>query len=635
MKVSYQWLQKYFDTALPEAQEVARLLTFHAFELESVGREGDDIVFDIKITPNRGHDALSHRGIAKELSAILNIPLARDPLATTPTLAPLSENLSITVDNSQLCLRYSAALIRGVEVKDSPLWLKKRLEAIGQRSINNIVDATNFVMFNLGQPLHAFDAGKLVEKKGIYAIEVRGAREGESLEALDGKRYRLKKGMLVIADKNADTPIGIAGVKGGRAAEIGTETKNIILESATFDGVSVRKTAQALKLRTDASSRFEQGLSPELAPYALGGVVEMILKIARGVCEGYADVYPHPSMQKSVTISLIQANALLGLAFSAEDIESIFKRLGFSCTRKGDTLTILPPFERLDLLIPEDLIEEVGRIYGYEHVPAIVPETKRADIVNKRFFYVDKIREILLVEGFSEILTSSFRASGDIAMENALASDKNHLRRDLRSNMEETLMRNARNQDLLGLGSIKAFEIGTVFTERKEHFSLALGIRSAEGKRQKKANDEVQNVITALEQRLVVPIPAEIREGIAEANLDKLIAALPDPVSYEKREETPRVRYRSFSQYPFIVRDIALWTSVGTESAAVEALLKKEAGELLVLIRQFDQFEKEGRVSYAFRLVFQAKDRTLTDEEINKIIEKVTTAIVSKGFEVR
>ena len=290
--------------------------------------------------------------------------------------------VSVVIEDQQLCSRYVAGYIKGVKVGPSPDWLKQNLEAVGQRSINNVVDATNYVMLNIGQPLHAFDAGKLSERGEIspdevsprYAIGVRKAREGEKIIALDEKEYTLSNSMLVITSLAQghlvqgalvqDVPIGIAGVKGGMPAGITEATTDIIIESANFNGVSVRKTAQALKLRTDASMRFEQVISPELAAYGMRAVVELILKLAGGEVVGFVDEYPVPQNDREVSVSLSLINSVLGAKFSAAEIASVFKRLGFSCAQKGELFTITPPFERLDLVIAEDLIEEVGRIIG-------------------------------------------------------------------------------------------------------------------------------------------------------------------------------------------------------------------------------------------------------------------------------
>src|SRR3989344_923072 len=268
MKISRNWLQTFFDAPLPDAEALVEALTFHAFEIESIERIGDDDILDVKVTPNRGHDALSHHAIAKELGAILSIPHKSDPLQAVISLEPRTDALKVTIENPDLCRRFTVALIQGVHVGPSPDWLRQRLEGIGQRSINNVVDATNFVMFNIGQPLHAFDAGKLSSQNG-HSLIVRKAKDKETMLGLDDKEYTLTGAMLAIADGNTGEAASIAGIKGGKPTGIYAATTDIILEAANWDGVLIRKSSQALKLRADASDRFQQVLSPELAAYGL------------------------------------------------------------------------------------------------------------------------------------------------------------------------------------------------------------------------------------------------------------------------------------------------------------------------------------------------------------------------------
>lgn len=634
MKISYAWLQEYFEQKLPAPEKISEALTFHAFEIESVEKVDEDSVIDVKVTPNRGHDALSHRGIAKEISAILNIPIAKDPLRGEAKLEPISQELTVTIENPQLCRRYSAAVIKGVAVKQSPVWLQRRLEALGQRPINNIVDATNFIMFNLGEPLHAFDIAHMAEKDGNQAIFVRNAAEGETIETLEKTKRTLTPSMLLIADGVNSKALGIAGIKGGRAAEIGEKTRDIVIEAANFNGVSIRKSAKALALRTDASTRFEHELSPELTPHALREVVEIILKIAGGELEGYADVYPQPQKERKVTTALSHANKILGLALSGSDVEDIFVRLDFAYERKGEEFTVTPPFERLDIEIAEDLIEEVGRIKGYGDLPAVIPEPIAVAEYNKTLYYSDKIRETLRETGFSEIFTSSFREKGSVAMLNAFASDKNHLRKDLKTNMEESLARNIHHADLLGLSAVRVFEIGAVFPESGEELSLCVGVRHQNGKKQKGADDEAAAALAAVGETLGGALSGKAQEGIVEVNLDEIFKKLPAPSRYEPRAETPKIRYQTFSSYPYIVRDIALWASKGSEKD-IEAVIKKEAGTLLVRLGLFDVFEKDARTSYAYRLIFQSYEKTLQDSEVNAIMERVTGAMKERKWEVR
>jgi phenylalanyl-tRNA synthetase beta chain len=597
MLVSRYWLQKFFDKELPHAEALAEALTFHAFEIDGVTKADNDDVLDVKVTPNRGADCLSHRGIAKELAAILTIPLTYDPLAKKPDLSQTTNDIRVLVDDATLCPRYIAGLIKGVKVGPSPKWLQERLEAVGARSINNIVDATNFVMLNIGQPLHAFDARELMSRDQVHVISVRRARPGERLQALDQKEYVLSDSMLAVVDANADAPIGIAGVKGGMPSGISEKTTDIILESATFNGPSVRKTAQGLKLRTDASTRFEQGLSPELAAYGMRAAVDMICELAGGEAAGFVDVYPEPQKERTVSVTLQKINDVLGTALTKAEVENVFDRLGVPYMEpEAATFKVAPPFERLDLNIPEDLIEEVGRIVGYDKVPAeALSKLASTPQAAPYFTAAEAAREELVTQGYSEVYTSVFAEVGERAVLNKVDSVRPFLRASLIPGLTQALEKNKQNRDLLGLKEIKLFEVGPVWKEGKE--ILMLGTVSE----RQAANEE------------------PLKE-----------AAMPAELTLSTTK-----RYKNFSRYPYIVRDIAAWIPSGTDPNEVLNVIKQEAGELTQNVWAFDRFEKEGRVSIAFRLIFQSFERTLTEEEVNKIMEKVSEKLKSLGFEIR
>jgi phenylalanyl-tRNA synthetase beta chain len=405
MKISREWLQTFFDAPLPEPNKLAEGLTFHAFEIESV--END--ILDVKVTPNRGHDCLSHRGIGKEIGAIFDIPMTHDPFGTTPGAQfTMDASIQVSVEDPVLCPRYIAWVIKGIKVGPSPDWLKRRLEAIGERSINNIVDATNYVMFTTGQPLHAFDANHLKapdSKPGHYAVGVRKAKSGERISSLDGKEYTLSEKDLLIVD-GKDTPVGIAGVKGGALSGISEKTTDLLIESANFNGVSVRKTSQSLKLRTSASQRYEQVLSPELAAYGMRSVAALILEIAGGTLAGFSDVYPTPQQKKTVSVSLSHMRAVLGVDIEDVAVKKSFDRLGLTFTEKDGEYSVEAPPERLDIAIPDDLIEEVGRIEGYEKIPPInLSPMGKAAVVHQTFYAAEKVREEFMAAGYSEVFT--------------------------------------------------------------------------------------------------------------------------------------------------------------------------------------------------------------------------------------
>ncbi len=641
MLVLHEWLKDYCGEKIPSVKEIENLLTFHAFEIEGTEQVDGHDVIDVKVLPDRAADCLSHRGIAREIATLTGTPLAHDPLHGENLLTKTTDTVAIHIENTNTCDRFAVAHVRGVKVGASPEWLASRLRALGQRSINNVVDATNYVMLALGQPLHAYDAGKLTCEDGVWQFGVRMAKEGETVTTLSGDTYTLTSGVQIITDGHRDAPIGIAGIKGGKAAEIDEATTDILIEAAHFDAQVTRKASQYLKLQTDASKRFENNLSPELVPYALAECARLVCEIAGGTVEGYSDAYPRVQKNEVVPVSLQRTNALLGISLSAKDVEGIFERLGFSYERTDGGWNVTAPFERRDILIAEDVIAEIGRVYGYEHIASVTPAPTPLSEYNARFYYSEKIRTALIELGFSEVITSSFRNRDVIELQNALASDKGCLRSSLAKNLVEVLDRNMPNADLLGVRDIRVFEIGTVFgkandgADVSEHVSLAIGVRTKQQGHSPKDDATLTDVLTNLEGVLGVQLSAHIEKGVAEINLTERLTQLPAPTAYDVYVPPPDVTFVPYSSYPFVSRDIALWVNEGTSSEDVMALIHAHAGDLLIRTSLFDEFAKEGKVSYAFRLVFQSYEKTLTDEEVGTIMERVTGACTEKGFVVR
>jgi phenylalanyl-tRNA synthetase beta chain len=633
MKVSLSWLQKYFDKPLPSSAEVAEAFTFHAFEIEEAS--GD--LIDIKVLPNRAGDCLSHRGLAKELSAILNIQLKSDPLREAlPTWSSTNE-LTIAIDDPKKSARQMGALVRGVKVGPSPEWLRNALESVGQRSINNVVDATNYVTLDMGQPLHAFDAKKIEWHDGTLAIRIRQTTAGEKITVLTGEEYTLPEGTTVIAEAVAGTALDIAGIKGGVASAITEETTDLYVSVANFDAVSVRKTAQALKLFTDASARFQNNPSPALCAYGMRAVLELILQVAGGQLVGVVDVYPSPQPHVPVSVSLSKIHSHLGSACTSADVKSVFDRLGFTYTESGDVLTVVAPFERRDILIPEDLIEEVGQIMGYDLVPAVELPPLATPADQAIFRGISRIKDVLMEHGYTEISTQSFAREGDVYLANPLDNTKPALRNRLTTNMKEALMRGAATAPrVLGpVPSLKLFEIGTVFTKDAEHLALSLGYLQLTGKMSEAVLDEALDSLTELLGAIPDAMPDK-KLGVVEIDLSNFKLA----IAKLGADYTPRAislgAYRPFSIYPFALRDIAVWTPLGTEQSEVEEIILKEAGHELARLDLFDRFEKDGKLSYAFRLVFEAFDRTLTDAELVEAMDRIALALNAReGFAVR
>lgn len=632
MKVSLKWLQEYFAEPLPAAADVADALTFHAAEIEEA--EGD--LMDVKVLPDRAAYMLSHRGIARELAAALDRTLARDPLRDPVPEFPGTDAIGLSIEDAHACPRYMGALVQGVTVGPSPEWLRAALESVGQRSINNIVDATNYVMLDIGQPLHAFDAKLLKDDGGKYAIGVRSAREGERITTLTGDEYALPEGTLLITDAHADLPIGIAGVKGGKTAQVTETTTDILIESANFDGSAVRKTAQALKLFTDASTRFQNRPSPSLAGYAMRDILALICGIAGGEVIGVRDAYPAIPEAQPVTVSLGKINGILGSSFTQEEVKSVFERLGFSFTEQEDAFIVLPPFERRDIAIPEDLAEEVGRILGYDRIPSTELLGIPTQPDQAKFRGLERVRDFLVERGFIEISSPAFAGAGDIELANPLQQDRPWLRATLLANIKDALARAVTvAPGVLGpVQMVKVFEVGTIFPASGEAMAVALGVEAIAGKG---AEDSLKENVATIEQELLQS-PGKARFSLDARTVefvltDEDLVRLGTDYAPAPAALGP---YTPFSIYPFALRDIAVWTPSATTEDAVERIVREAAGPLLMRMDCFDRFEKEGRVSYAFRLVFESADKTLSDAELNPLMERVTSALnAEEGFAVR
>src|SRR5580698_5676537 len=407
MKIVYNWLKEFVDATAP-VTELRSRLALAGVAIDSVEESAAGPVLDAEITANRP-DCLGHFGMAREVAAIYR--KAVKPLE--PKLAEASEKASdaarVEIEAPQRCGRYTARVLRGVKIQPSPDWLRKRLEAIGQNSINNVVDVTNYVMFELGQPMHAFDLDKLSERR----IVVRRARPGERIRTLDGVERGLTKDMCVIAD--ASRALGIAGVMGGSESEIGFSSRNILLESAWFDPVTVRRTSKMLGLRTEASYRFERGTDPELAELASRRATELIQQLGGGeVLSGVVDVYPGRTPAPSIELSRKELLRVMGADVPDRDIEGILGALGFHPVRvdanRGSAGSLVAAWEcretswRRDVTRGIDLVEEVARLYGYDKFPARIPPAKLPAHRLPHAEAQDLLRERVVALGYQEIL---------------------------------------------------------------------------------------------------------------------------------------------------------------------------------------------------------------------------------------
>lgn len=676
MKFSYTWLKELVP-ALPKPNVLADMLTMHAFEVESVEKYGKDFVLDVKILPNRIADASGHFGLSREITAIMGKSIAIKTNTVKEGKHPLKDVITVDV-KTPLCRRYALRGIAGVRVKESPKWIQERLMVCGLRPINNIVDAANYVMLETGQPLHAFDADAIGGKK----IVVRMARKGETIAALDDKTYNLDESCMVIAD--AKNPMAIAGIKGGEGAGIGADTKDIVIEAATFDGPTIRATSQRLMLRTDASLRFSVGMDPNLADKALERAVLLIQEVAGGeVLKGCVDIYPKRVSERKILLRPLYVNSLLGTKLSNANMLEILKRLGFGVSRKKQEFLVTVPTRRVDVTIEEDLIEEIGRLYGLEHVKPRHPVGELIPpVINQSLATEERMRDMFQGVGFQEVYNYSFVGEKDIAaignnldvylqLENPSRAEFAYMRASLGAGLFKNVAENSKHED-----RIRLFEMGHVFYRKgaahKECTHVAGIITETAVQRTQELFFEMKGVLSLFFEALGVdvwfedmPSPdntifhphrsALIKIGdekigvmgevhprvLAAYGIQGTAALFELDADVLGRIAQKEMEFRPISRFPSVMRDIALLVPLDTRMAEVEDIVENTGGSLLVDSDLIDMYVgaelPDGKKSFAFRLVFQALDRTLKDEEVNVIVERITKILeeVNLEWEVR
>jgi phenylalanyl-tRNA synthetase beta chain len=632
-------------------------------------------IMEAEITSNRP-DCMGHLGVARELAAGLDRPMKRDFMpAFTGTAEPPGRDLvKVTIADPELCSRYIGGVIKGVKVGPSPDWLQRRLRAAGVRPINNIVDITNYVLLEYAQPLHAFDLSKLEGPE----IQVRRARDGEKLLGLDGIVRDMGTDMLVIAD--ARRPVALAGVIGGEETAVTEQTTDILLESATFSGPNVRQTSRALGLRTEASARFERALPPELALAGARRAAGLIAELTGGkVHRDWADVYPRPQEPVRVNIRPALIDDVLGTHVPLEEAEAILKRLNFHVRVTGDgEWDVLPPVFRLDVTIPEDLVEEVGRVYGYDRVPPTLPgrrQSRWTPLAPSKDRRLDATREVLAGAGFTETWTPALMSGAKLEslhiaahamrVANALSDDMDTLRTSLLPSLVEAV---ALNRDR-GRDQVRLYEVATAFLARvgdkgsqpEEPLRLA-GIATA-GASAEAGEEEFRRMRSALDAcvaSLSAPAVAydraaaqlfhpgrcaavvlegrqlgylgelhpSVTTGIAgrlvafEIDVDPLLDAARVPLA----QPLPR--------FPSVERDLAVVVEDTVAAGQLHATITETSSDLLEHVHAFDEYHgaqvPEGRKSIAFTLTFRSPERTLTDAEVDRAMSEIRLGLEKK-----
>jgi phenylalanyl-tRNA synthetase beta chain len=475
MKISLNWLSDYIKTD-HSAEQVAEILSDLGFPCEGIEKLDDGVVIDVEVTSNRG-DCLGYIGIARELAAATGAELIMPKIELDESEKDVAELAGVQIDEPDLCGRYTARIIEGVKVGPSPEWMKKRLEAIGLRSVSNVVDATNYAMMETGQPPHAFDYDKIAQGK----IIVRKARAGERIVSIDGTQCELNTEMLVITDPNG--PVAVAGVMGGLDTEVGDRTTRILLEDAYFDPVSVRTTSRKLGLPSEAAFRFERIVDIEKVDWASKRTAQLIIQVAGGkVAKGVVDVYPKRPEQKKVILRLSRLNKLLGIEVPAGDAMKILTALDFEPKLKDDLITCAVPSWRSDVYREVDLIEEVARVHGYGKVPTerkirieVVPTDNRQKLAESIGTYLNacgfyETINVTFVDDSIAGLFSKAGTKGHLSVRDELRKSANLLRQTLIGSLLGVLKTNVNAKNL----PCRIFEIADTFVPTERNGELPI-----------------------------------------------------------------------------------------------------------------------------------------------------------------
>jgi phenylalanyl-tRNA synthetase beta chain len=677
MRVPVEWLRELVDFPL-SPEELGLRLTMIGLEMEGAEKVGDDTVLELNVTPNRP-DCLSILGIAREVAALLNTPLKIPEYGVEGEGGP--STVSVEIADEDLCHRYAGRDITGVTIGDSPEWMRKRLEKCGMRPINNVVDITNYVLLEMGHPLHAFDMGTLKGGK----IRVARNRPGGRITTLDGTERPLPDDALLIWD--GERPVAVAGVMGGADTEVKEDTKNIFLESAYFLPSSIRRTSKALGLKTESAYRFERGTDIEFLEKALDRAAMLMARLAGGKISKRVDVYPRPFAPARIAVRPSRVNKILGTSASADEMVGIVRRLAMKVEQRTDDFIVTPPSFRGDIQGEIDVIEEVARLYGYDRIPVTVPRVRISrESRDIRHDHIGTVKGSLVGAGFTEAINYSFMnyavldmlaiGEGDVrrkalALRNPLNEEESHLRTTVIPSLIQNLVYNIS----MGIRDLRLFEVSRIFIDKgdalpeEEHHLGAIYFREkgpALWRDQTPDFFVVKGVIQSLLDRLRIvdgsflpssepflhpgkaadilvsgrrvgffgTLHPDIVERLAlkvaqpeivimEMNLDSL---LPSALG--------TVKYVPIPKYPHIDRDIALIVDDSLPAAGIMEQMRAYPTDLIEDISVFDFYKgkniPENKKSVAFTIRYRAKDRTLTDSEIEDLHGRFVAYITEK-----
>ncbi|MEK7463224.1 MAG: phenylalanine--tRNA ligase subunit beta [Patescibacteria group bacterium] len=662
MKFSFSLIKKFAPGKYSKADLVEGLNTY-SFEAVDLG--GDILEVPNTSIARRFSSAASHLGIAREASAIFNTKFIDPTLKNVKFDFKDKGIFKVNIKEKILCPRYSATYVTDVKVGPSPEWLKDVLEISGLRSINNVVDIMNYVMLEVGQPLHAFDADKV-----IGGIIIRRAKNGEEIETIDSNKFKLSEDILVIADE--DRPLAIAGIKGGKYSEVSLKTTRLLVESANFDGVGIYKSSRKLDLRTDASVSFSHNLSPELVELGMKRALMLLKELCGAKIYKTEDIYPKKQSRTVIKFDLPKIERIIGIKIKKAEAQKILSKLGFSISKN---LIIVPPL-RNDVEVIEDIAEEIVRFKNLNDLPAISPRVYLSvGVEDDSVIIKDKIRKYLCSAGYSEVynysLTSKtktdlapigvFGMQKPISLANPLSSDLAYLVNSLAPYLEKNLNDNLRFYD-----EVRIFEIGRVFGDAPgqgnnsrilEKPVLGISIYGKDGFLELKgvidglfANlglvdwfmPDLNYECGLLESNSAVRIEmgdhsvlgyigvlkSSSNASVLELDLERLVRVIVEEKEYEP-----------ISKFPSIDRDISLLVSSDVRVGNILEIIQSVEPEHVDDVDLMDFYEDEkfgGKKSLTFRIVFQAKDKTLTDAEVDKELQKIIKVLMEKvGAELR
>jgi phenylalanyl-tRNA synthetase beta chain len=652
MKISLSWLKEFVDIPV-DTGELGRKITSIGLAVEGTESHGSDTIYELDVTTNRP-DCLNHLGVAREIGAIFGSPIRRPEYKFRESARKTADVFSVSIEAPELCGRYCGRYISGVTIGPSPNWLRQRLESVGIRSINNVADVTNYVLMELGQPLHAFDADTLHG----HQIIVRRADIGEIMTTLDGIERSLNPSTLVIAD--AQRAVALAGIMGGAETEISTKTTNVFLESACFQPQSIRKTARSLGMNTEASYRFERGSDIQMAQMACDRAASMIQEVAGGeIHQGLLDVYPGKTDAIKVPLRRSRIANFLGSNVEDSVVDSIFQRLEFKSTKTTEGWNVEVPSFRVDIFVEQDLLEEIARHVGYDRFPGSLPAWRGYGSYLPQEAAERRLRDLLSNSGYSEITTYSFSDEATerhyrpdidpVKFQNPMTEDAAILRTSLVPGILKSLHWNLNR----GIHDLQLFELSKTHSKTGETRALVLaatgGMRShsvhettrdftffdLKGDIESLLEDfgaqaEIANLTT--EQ-----IPFYYHPG-RSARFGKLAVfgeIHPDQLESLKIRQrvilaevdveailskTSRHTVQAIPRFPAIRRDFSLVLDKGTQYAAVERMIADVGIPELTHIEPFDRMESgqfaDTKYSLSLSVIYQSADRTLTDTEV-------------------